>query len=335
MARSDPSRNILVTGGAGFIGSHLVEQFVSKGDRVTIVDDLSTGRRTNLAAVDPTRIEFIEGELSTVLPKLDPQRFDEIHHLAAAVGVRLVVDQPVRVIETNVLETLAILRFASGGNVPTLLASTSEVYGKSDQVPFSEDDDLVLGPTTEPRWAYACSKAIDEFLGLAWHRDSGLPVVIARFFNTVGPRQVGTWGMVLPRFVEAALVGKPLLVYGTGEQTRCFCDVRDVVNILPKLLREPAAIGSVLNIGRDVSISIAALAQLVVDVLGSDSAIEQISYETAYGRSIEDMVHRRPDVSRIQSIFSFEPVIPLDQTIRDLATERQGDLSASTDEVAE
>lgn len=335
MATSDQCRNILVTGGAGFIGSHLVEQLVSEGDRVTVVDDLSTGRRTNLAAVDPTRLEFIEGELSAVLPTLDPQQFHEIHHLAAAVGVRLVVDQPVRVIETNVHETLAILRFSSGGNVPTLLASTSEVYGKSDRVPFAEDDDLVLGPTTEPRWAYACSKAIDEFLGLAWHRDGGLPVVIARFFNTVGPRQVGTWGMVLPRFVEAALAGEPLLVYGTGEQTRCFCDVRDVVNILPRLLREPTAIGNVLNIGRDDSISIAALAQLVVDVLDSESAIEQISYEAAYGRSIEDMVHRRPDVSRIRSIFRFEPSISLEQTIRDLAEERQSQSNPSTNEATE
>ena len=315
MARSDHSRHILVTGGAGFIGSHLVEQFVSAGSHVTVVDDLSTGRMCNLDAVEPANLSFIEGELSAVLPDLDAEQFNEIYHLAAAVGVRLVVDQPVRVIETNVLETLALLRFASAANVPTLLASTSEVYGKSDRVPFGENDDLVLGPTTEPRWAYACSKAIDEFLGLAWHRDTDLPVVIARFFNTVGPRQVGIWGMVLPRFVEAALAGEPLKVYGTGEQTRCFCDVRDVVGLLPRLLQEPVAIGSVLNIGRDVSISIGELAQLVVDVLGSKSSIEQISYEKAYGRPIEDMVHRRPDVSRIQSLFDFNPAISLEQTI--------------------
>lgn len=322
MARSDRSRNILVTGGAGFIGSHLVEKLVSQGAHITVVDDLSTGRRSNLDAIDPSDIDFIEGELSLVLPELQADRFSEIYHLAAAVGVRLVVDQPVRVIETNVLETLGLLRFASSANVPTVLASTSEVYGKSLQVPFSENDDLVLGPTTEPRWAYACSKAIDEFLGLAWYRDQGLPVVISRFFNTVGPRQIGVWGMVLPRFVEAAMAGEPLLVYGTGEQTRCFCDVRDVVEVLPRLLHQPDAIGNVLNVGRDIPISIMQLAHMVIEVLGSTSPIEIISYEAAYGRQIEDMIQRRPDVSKIQSLFDFKPVIPLEQTIRDLALER-------------
>ena len=322
MARSDRSRNILVTGGAGFIGSHLVEKLVSQGAHITVVDDLSTGRRSNLDAIDPSDIDFIEGELSLVLPELQADRFSEIYHLAAAVGVRLVVDQPVRVIETNVLETLGLLRFASSANVPTVLASTSEVYGKSLQVPFSENDDLVLGPTTEPRWAYACSKAIDEFLGLAWYRDQGLPVVISRFFNTVGPRQIGVWGMVLPRFVEAAMAGKPLLVYGTGEQTRCFCDVRDVVEVLPRLLHQPDAIGNVLNVGRDIPISIMQLAHMVIEVLGSTSPIEIISYEAAYGRQIEDMIQRRPDVSKIQSLFDFKPLIPLEQTIRDLASER-------------
>ena len=329
MARSDGSRNILVTGGAGFIGSHLVEKLVSTGCHVTVVDDLSTGRRSNLDGVGPGDLEFIEGELSAILPDLDASRFSEIYHLAAAVGVRLVVDQPVRVIETNVLETLGLLRFASNANVPVVLASTSEVYGKSDQVPFSETDDLVLGPTTEPRWAYACSKAIDEFLGLAWYRDQGFPIVIARFFNTVGPRQVGVWGMVLPRFVEAAISGEPLLVYGTGEQTRCFCDVRDVVHVLPQLLHQPEAFGSVLNVGRDVSITIMQLAEKVVEVLGSRSSIELISYESAYGRPIEDMIHRKPDVSRIRALFDFKPEISLEQTIKDLADERGSRSSTS------
>lgn len=330
MARLDASRSILVTGGAGFIGSHLVERFAKAGDHVTVIDDLSTGDRDNLNAIEPNRLEFIEGELSQVLEGIDPGQFHEIHHLAAAVGVRLVVDQPVRVIETNVHETLAVLRFASQSNVPTMLASTSEVYGKSDQVPFSEHDDLVLGPTTEPRWAYACSKAIDEFLGLAWHRDKGLPVVIVRFFNTVGPRQKGTWGMVLPRFVEAALSNQPLLVYGTGEQTRCFCDVRDVVDVLPKLLSEPGAVGGVLNIGRDDSISMLDLARLVVDVLDSSSTVDLISHEEAYGRPIEDLLHRRPDITKLRSLFGFEPMIQLEQTIRDLADDIRGRTPPST-----
>ncbi|MCH2132449.1 MAG: GDP-mannose 4,6-dehydratase [Phycisphaerales bacterium] len=332
MPRSDGSRSILVTGGAGFIGSHLVEQLVSGGDHVTVVDDLSTGRRANLSGVGADDLTFIEGDVSAVLPQLDASGFDEIHHLAAAVGVRLVVDQPVRTIETNVQETLAVLRFASGARVPTVLASTSEVYGKSERIPFAETDDLVLGPTTEPRWAYACSKAIDEFLGLAWHRDQDLPVVVVRFFNTVGPRQVGTWGMVLPRFVAAAVAGEPLLVYGTGEQTRCFCDVRDVVEVLPRLLSEPRAVGTVLNVGRDESISIADLAHLVVATLESSSSIEFITHEEAYGRPIEDMVHRRPDITRLRGLFDFQPRFSLEQTIIDLAAVIGQDAPRSTAE---
>ncbi|MBG83321.1 MAG: nucleoside-diphosphate sugar epimerase [Phycisphaerae bacterium] len=320
MSSSESPRHILVTGGAGFIGSHLVERILNDGDRVTVVDDLSTGSWDNLAGCDDSRVSFIHQRVSTALDQLDPSSFDEIHHLAAAVGVRLVVEQPVHVIETNVHETLAILRFASSSRVPTLLASTSEVYGKSENVPFREDADLVFGPTTEPRWSYACSKAIDEFLGLAWYRDHGLPVVIARFFNTVGPRQRGKWGMVLPRFVKAALAGEPLQVYGTGSQTRCFCDVRDVVEVLPSIVRNESMAGTVINVGRDESISILSLAELVIDVLASDSKIEFLSYEKAYGHEIEDMIHRRPDVSRLRSAFDFTPCHELVQTISDIAT---------------
>ena len=319
MVKADATRSILVTGGAGFIGSHLVEQLSRHGHHVTVVDNLSTGRLANLNDVAPEQLDFMEGDLSEVLPALDPGRFVQIYHLAAAVGVRLVVEQPVRTIETNVEETLVVLRFASEMKVPTLLASTSEVYGKSEKIPFAETDDLILGPTTEPRWAYACSKAIDEFLGLAWYRDQGLPVVIARFFNTVGPRQVGTWGMVLPRFVEAAINNEPLLVYGTGEQTRCFCDVRDVVEVLPRFLADGNVFGSVINVGRDMPVSMSELASRVIEVLGSSSSIRKISYEEAYGRSIEDMIHRRPDISRLQSSFEFAPRYELEQTIRDLA----------------
>lgn len=329
MSSSQSPRHILVTGGAGFIGSHLVERILREGDRVTVVDDLSTGSTDNLKQCDESRVEFIHQTVSSALGDLDPASFDEIHHLAAAVGVRLVVEQPVHVIETNVHETLAILRFASRSGVPTLLASTSEVYGKSEDIPFKEDADLVFGPTTEPRWSYACSKAIDEFLGLAWYRDHGLPVVITRFFNTVGPRQRGKWGMVLPRFVRSALLGEPLQVYGTGNQTRCFCDVRDVAGILPDIIRSENMAGSVINVGRDEPISISDLARMVIKVLGSTSGIESLSYEQAYGHEIEDMIHRRPDVSKLNSTFGFSPRHELVQTISDIADLMNSDRGVS------
>jgi NAD(P)-dependent dehydrogenase (short-subunit alcohol dehydrogenase family) len=210
MSSTSSQRVCLVTGGAGFIGSYLVEHLAARGDRVVVVDDLSTGRRSNLAAVDEARMTFIEETVSEALPGLDPSEFDEIYHLAAAVGVRLVIRQPIGTIETNVLQTSAALEFAAAGSTPILVASTSEVYGKAAQLPFAEDDDVVYGPPTQPRWAYACSKAIDEFLALAYHKERGLPVVVVRFFNIVGPRQVGQYGMVLPRLVAAALAGKPL-----------------------------------------------------------------------------------------------------------------------------
>ena len=244
---SPNERVCLVTGGAGLIGSHLAEHLVRRGDRVIVIDDLSTGRRSNLAGLDASRLTFIEGKTSEALEKLDPRQVDEVYHLAAAVGVRLVISRPIGTIETNVHETSAALEFAAVAGRPILIASTSEVYGKSAQLPFSEADDVVYGPPSQPRWAYACSKAIDEFLALAHHRENGLPVVVVRFFNIVGPRQVGEYGMVLPRFVAAALAGAPIEVYGDGNQTRCFCDVRDLVGVLPRLLAEPACAGNVYN----------------------------------------------------------------------------------------
>jgi UDP-glucose 4-epimerase len=315
-----------MTGGGGFIGSHLSELLLDRGDTVTVVDDFSTGRRGNLATVRsvPSRIDryrVIEGTVSTVLPSLSPLDFDCVYHLAAAVGVRMVVERPIHTIETNVHEASAVLRFCAERTLPVLIASTSEVYGKGVRVPMREDDDVVYGSTAFSRWCYACSKAIDEYLALAYHRDFGLPAVIARFFNTVGPRQIGEYGMVLPRFVAAAIAGRDLEVHGDGMQSRCFCDVRDVVRVLPRLVETPACHGRVFNIGREEPITIRALAELVVSTLGSPSAIRMVPYDQAFAAGFDDLLVRQPDLSRIRAAVGFAPEIPLVQTIRDLAVE--------------
>jgi UDP-glucose 4-epimerase len=317
--KASTHRVYLVTGGAGFIGSHLVERLVSRGDRVVVVDNLSTGRRSNLAAVDPSRLTFIERDVSEAVGNFSPGEFAGIYHMAAAVGVRLVIEQPIHTIETNVLVTSALLQYAAAANTPTLLASTSEVYGKGSKTPFAEDDDVVYGPTIYSRWSYACSKAIDEYLALAYHRQHGLPVVIVRFFNTVGPRQVGEYGMVLPRFVAAALANEPIHVHGDGKQSRCFCDVRDVVGALPMLLENRTCAGRVLNLGSDRPIEIGALAELVRQTLGSASRIEHVPYAEAFGPDFDDLRDRRPDLTRIRQAIGFSPSIPLTQTILDLA----------------
>jgi len=313
-----------VTGGAGFIGSHLVESLLDRGDHVTVIDDLSTGRHANLAAAESSSsLRFIEATVSDALPTLDPSDFDEIYHLAAAVGVRLVLERPIGTIETNVHETSSILRFATDADTACLIASTSEVYGKGVRSPFREDDDVVYGPTTLRRWSYACSKAIDEYLALAHHAEHGLPVTIVRLFNTVGPRQVGQYGMVLPRFVAAALAGEPLDVHGDGEQSRCFCDVRDVVPALMKLIAEPNARGRVFNLGRDEPISIRSLAESVRRTLGSRSEIRHVSYDEAFGAAtksgFDDLRFRQPDLTRVREAIGFAPRIPLETTILDLA----------------
>lgn len=319
----------LVTGGAGFIGSHLTDLLLASGAAVTVVDDLSTGRRENLPTAHP-RLRFIEADLSHALGAFGPgERFDEVYHLAAAVGVRLVVDDPVRCIETNVHGTADLLRFAvahgpDGGPAPTLIASSSEVYGKAEKSPFSEDDDVVYGATTRSRWSYACSKAIDEYLALAYHAKRGMPVVVARFFNTVGPRQVGSYGMVLPNFVAAALAGEDLPVHGDGRQTRCFCDVRDVAAALPRLLREPACAGRVFNVGSERSISIGDLADLVIATTGSRSGKRLIPYDKAYSSGFEDLRRREPDLRRIRAAIGFSPSVSLEQTIRDIAAAMPG-----------
>lgn len=308
-----------MTGGAGFIGSHLLEHMVAGGAELVVVDNLSTGSRENLAALDPRQVRLMEADVVEGLRDLEGERFDAIFHLAAAVGVRLVIEAPIRTIETNVLETTAVLRFAARHATPTLVASTSEVYGKGVRTPFHEDDDVVYGPTIYSRWSYACSKAIDEYLALAYHQQQGLPVVIVRFFNTVGPRQVGDYGMVLPRFVQAALSGDPIEVYGDGTQSRCFCDVRDVVPALPRLLATPSCAGSVFNIGRDEPISIRELAELVKHTLRSNSPIVTVPYDEAYGSGFDDLRTRQPDLTRIRDAIGFSPLIPLTQTIVDLA----------------
>lgn len=317
---------VLMTGGGGFIGSHLSELLLDRGDTVTVVDDFSTGRRGNLGIVRsvPSRVDryrVIEGTVSAVLPSLSPLDFDCVYHLAAAVGVRMVVERPIHTIETNVHETSAVLKFCAERTLPVLIASTSEVYGKGVRVPMREDDDVVYGSTGFSRWCYACSKAIDEYLALAYHREFGLPAVIARFFNTVGPRQIGEYGMVLPRFVAAALDGRDLEVHGDGMQSRCFCDVRDVVRVLPKLVETPSCHGRVFNIGREEPITIRALAELVVSTLGSPSKIRVVPYETAFAAGFDDLLVRQPDLTRIRQAVGFSPEIPLVQTIRDLAVE--------------
>lgn len=319
MAMRHETRRVLVTGGAGFIGSHLVRRLLDAGRDVVVIDDLSTGRAGNLAGLPAERVRLLEGTVSGRLADLDPATVDRVYHLAAAVGVRLVVDRPIETIETNVLETSAVLRFAGEAGAPLFLASTSEIYGKSERVPFSEDDDVVYGPTTLHRWSYACSKAIDEYLALAWHRERGLPVVVGRFFNTVGPGQVGRWGMVLPRFVAAALAGEPIEVHGDGRQTRCFCDVRDVVRVVPQLLEDPACHGRVFNIGHDEPVRIADLAERVRRRLGSASPVVRVAYEDAFGPGFEDLRARVPDLTRIRAATGWRPELDLDRTIDAIA----------------
>jgi len=323
MIASTPSRRALVTGGAGFIGSHLTDILLARGDSVTVVDNLSTGRRSNLPPSHPN-LRFIEADLGHALAAFGPREgFDEIYHLAAAVGVSLVIKDPIGSIETNIEQTAALLRFAASrpdaSTTRTLLASSSEVYGKSAKSPFSEDDDSLFGPTTVTRWSYACSKAIDEHLGLAYHAQHGLLVTVARFFNTVGPRQIGEYGMVLPRFVNAAINNLPLDVHGDGSQSRCFCDVRDVASILPRMLTTPGCAGRVFNVGAETPIRIADLARLVISTLGSRSTVRFIPHAEVYGAGFEDLAQRRPDLARIREATGFAPSREIVQTIRDLA----------------
>ena len=312
----------LITGGAGFIGSHLAHALVGAGHLVTAIDDLSTGRMENLHELaDDTNFELVVETITNaaVMDQLVSE-CDLIVHLAAAVGVEVILRSPVHTIETNVLGTETVLRTARRHHKKTLIASTSEIYGKLNNVPFSEEDDSLIGATTHHRWAYATSKALDEFLALAYHKEMGLPVVVFRLFNTIGPRQRGQYGMVVPRFVRQALSGADITVYGDGQQSRCFCDVRDVVPALMDLAVEPRAEGRVFNVGKQAEISILDLARKVKEMTRSESSIILVPYEQATQQGFEDMRRRVPDIGRINELLGWEPHIPLEASIEDIIT---------------
>jgi UDP-glucose 4-epimerase len=312
------AQSYFITGGAGFIGSHLSELLLRQGHRVVALDDLSTGRRSNIAAIENnTNYRIIEGtvENEKLVGEL-VREADAVFHLASAVGVQLIVDEPVRTIRTTIHGTEVVLESAyRAGGKPVLITSSSEVYGKGSRVPFSEEDDVVMGATRHSRWCYAYSKGVDEFLGFAYHKQFKLPVTIVRLFNTVGPRQVGMYGMVLPRFVEAALGGRAIQVYGDGKQTRCFCHVQDVVSALAKLMGAQSAVGDVYNLGSDQETSINALAQRVIELTGSSSTIEHVPYEIAYGQAFDDMPRRVPRLDKIRRAIGFAPTFDLDAII--------------------
>jgi len=308
---------VLITGGAGFVGSHLAEAFLDRGDEVFALDNLSTGSIENISHLKSNpkfhyTIDTVTNE--PVLAEL-VDRCDVIVHLAAAVGVKLIVEAPVHTIETNVHGTEVVLKHANKKKKLVVLASTSEVYGKSAHVPFREDADLVLGPSEKHRWAYACSKLIDEFLALAYWKERKLPVIIVRLFNTVGPRQTGTYGMVIPTFVRQALAGQPITVYGDGAQSRSFTYVGDVVRAMVALINEPRAVGQVFNIGNGQEISIGALAERIKQVTGSQSDIVRIPYDEAYEAGFEDMPRRVPDISKVKALVGYAPTVELDEIL--------------------
>ena len=307
----------LITGGAGFIGSHLAERLLDRGDRVVLLDNLSTGSMDNIRHLKSfERMEYHLDNIENrqlVAELVDDA--DAVIHLAAAVGVKLIVESPVRTIETNVNGTQRILEAACKKRKLVLTASTSEVYGKNTNVPFHEDADLVLGPTTKGRWSYAASKALDEFLALSYWKEKQLPVIVVRLFNTVGPRQTGRYGMVLPNFVKAALDNAPISVYGDGKQSRCFCDVRDTVEALVRLIDTQHSIGEVVNVGNTEEVSIEELARLVKQRTGSESAIEFVPYDKAYEPGFEDMMRRVPCVDKLEALTGFRPRTPLTEII--------------------
>jgi UDP-glucose 4-epimerase len=308
----------LITGGAGFIGSHLAEELLELGHEVFLIDNLWTGKLTNIAKIQ--NHESVHLIVDTILNESVMNelifKVDHIYHLAAAVGVRNIMDHPVETLDTNVKGTETVLRLANRFKKKVFIASTSEVYGKHVEHPLSEDDNRVMGTVKKRRWAYACSKTLDEFLALAYFDEKKLPVVIGRLFNTVGPRQTGQYGMVLPNFVQSALLGKPITVYGDGNQSRSFTYVKDVVGAMIKLMKEPAAEGEIFNVGNDKEVTINELAQRVKEMTGSHSEIEHIPYEKAYGPGFEDMERRCPNIEKIKSLIGFEPDYDLEGIIQ-------------------
>ncbi|PYS45052.1 MAG: nucleoside-diphosphate sugar epimerase [Acidobacteria bacterium] len=308
---------VLVTGGAGFIGSHLSDAYIQRGDEVFVIDDLSTGSIENIRHLKehPRYHYTIESVHSQPVTAELVDQCDVIFHLAAAVGVKLIVESPVRTIETNVRGTEVILSLANKKKKKVLIASTSEVYGLSTEVPFREDGNLVMGATTKGRWSYACSKAIDEFLAFAYWREKKLPTIIVRLFNTVGPRQTGRYGMVIPTFVKQALSGRPITVFGSGSQSRCFCHVEDVVGALVNLMDQEEAVGQVFNVGSSQEITIMELAQRVKALTNSDSEIVSVPYDEAYEEGFEDMPRRVPDTSKVNALVGFRPQKSLDEIL--------------------
>jgi UDP-glucose 4-epimerase len=307
----------LITGGAGFIGSHLTDALVRRGEEVFILDDLSTGSVENIRHLKahPRFHYFFDSIANKQLLAELVDESDIIFHLAAAVGVRLIVESPVRTLETNVHGTQLVLDAASKKKKPVVIASTSEVYGKSDKIPFREDADLVLGPTIKGRWSYAASKALDEFLALSYWKEKGQPVIVVRFFNTVGPRQTGRYGMVLPNFVQQALENAPITVFGSGQQSRCFCDVQDTVAAMLLLIANDRAVGEVVNVGTDEEVSIEDLAHLVKKRTASASPVTHVPYDRAYEPGFEDMLRRVPSLSKLEALTAFRPATRLSEIV--------------------
>lgn len=319
---------ILITGGAGFVGSHLTDKLLAQGHEITVIDDLSTGRYANLEHLEDNKNFrlIIDTVLNAKLMEELIRETDRVFHMASAVGVKLIMESPVKTIETIFRGTDVVLGFCSRYRKRVLIPSTSEVYGKGASVPFREDDDLLTGATDKHRWAYACAKTLDEFLALAHWKETRLPVVVVRLFNTVGPRQTGQYGMVVPRFVRAALKNEPIPVHGTGTQSRCFGHVHDVVDALVQLLENPACFGNVINVGNDEEVSIGQLAERAIEMTGSTSEIKYIPYEEAYGDGFEDMQRRVPSLDKAKRLIGYQPTRRLDDIINDVADQFREEL---------
>lgn len=315
----------LITGGAGFIGSHLAEELLKGGNEITVIDDLSTGRKENISHLQgKPNFRFVQDTI------MNENRMGEliddceiVYHLAAAVGVKFIIEHPLKSMEINVRGTEIVLELASKGKKKVLLTSTSEIYGKKEDGLFKEDDDRILGTTTISRWSYSCTKALDEFLALAYYREKGLPVVIVRLFNTCGPRQTGRYGMVIPRFIEQALSGKPITIYGDGKQTRSFTYVTDVVKAIVALANHPKAVGEIFNLGSEEGITITDLAKRIKELANSRSEIIFVPYEEAYEKDFEDMRHRVPDISKVRQLIGYSPRVGLDEMLRKIIESKQ------------